>query len=122
MLNIPWITNIVISGIFFSSGISLNLKSIGQAFDNCKVLVLTLIVMNVITNQINWLFVYTGLPFNAKLSLVLFMSMPTTINSGLVIVSSVGGNSALGLGTIILGHLSSVFTIPFFVQLYFNIL
>lgn len=46
--------------------------------------------------------------------------MPTTMNSGLVIINSVGGNVAFGLGCVIIGHLSSVFTIPFFIKIYFN--
>lgn len=106
--------------IFLGQGFGLDMSSINKAFDNTLWLVLTVLAMVVLTNQINWLIVNLSIPNEAKYALAIFLSMPTTMNTGLVFTANVKGNVPFGLACVIIGQLCSAFTVPFFIKVYFE--
>jgi len=93
------------------------MTSINKAFDNMYWLIATVILMVALSNQINWIIVQLNIPDEAKYALAIFLSMPTTMNTGLVFTSNVKGNVPFGLASVILGQLCSAFTVPFFIKM-----
>lgn len=106
--------------IFLGQGFGLDMSSINKAFDNTSWLFVTVLLMVVITNQLNWLIVNLNIPDEAKYGLAIFLSMPTTMNTGLVFTANVKGNVPFGLACVIIGQLCSAFTVPFFIKIYFE--
>lgn len=115
--NAPYSPNILMAIIFLGQGFGLDMTSINKAFDNMTWLLITVLFMVVISNQINWLIVWLDIPDEAKYALAIFLSMPTTMNTGLVFTANVKGNVPFGLATVIIGQLCSAFTVPFFIKL-----
>lgn len=61
------------------------------------------------------------LPREFQIGFILFCSMPTTINSGVALVTAGKGNVALALLLTVTSNLLGVFTVPFFLSLLLNV-
>jgi len=61
------------------------MSSINKAFENWPWVIFTVFLMVILSNQICWIIVYLDfIPPLAKYALAVYLSMPTTMNSGLV--------------------------------------
>jgi sodium/bile acid cotransporter 7 len=61
------------------------------------------------------------LPREFQIGFILFCSMPTTINSGVALVTAGKGNVALALLLTVASNLLGVFTVPFFLSLLLDV-
>jgi len=104
--------------IFIVSGLTLNTDDVKKALRAWKATLFGVVSILFITPLLA--LVPQQLPFlpaEFQTGLLLFCTMPTTINSGVALANAAKGNFALALMLTVLSNLLGIFTAPFFLSL-----
>jgi sodium/bile acid cotransporter 7 len=110
----PITQTICIVVIFFISGVTLKTADIKNALSARAALVYGIVTILVVTPMLG--FAIVQIPFEPpqfRYGLALFACVPTTLTSGVTLVTSAMGNGALALMLTVTTNILGVFTVPF---------
>ena len=110
----PITQTICIVVIFFISGVTLKTADIKNALSAHVALVYGIVTILVITPMLGFAIVQIPFePVQFRYGLALFSCVPTTLTSGVTLVTSALGNGALALMLTVTTNVLGVFTVPF---------
>jgi sodium/bile acid cotransporter 7 len=112
---------ISIVGIFFISGLGLQTDEVKKALRAYSAIISGLLSILLLSPLLS--FAIAPLPLEPKefaLGLALFMAMPTTISTGVLMTTMAKGNAALALLLSVATNLIAVFTVPLYAKQIFK--
>ena len=104
---------VLIAGVFFLSGLSLNTQLIRKGIRDIKATVAALIIIFIASPVLAVLFGFFPMPAGLIIGLYLVAVAPSTLSSGVVMTGAAGGNMAHALLTTVLANCMAVVTVPF---------
>lgn len=119
--NFPITQTICIVVIFFISGLTLKTEDIKNALGARVGLAYGIVTIMVITPMLGFAIVQIPFePVQFRYGLALFSCVPTTLTSGVTLVTSAMGNGALALMLTVTTNVLGVFTVPFILNAVLN--
>lgn len=112
--------DVIITLIFFLSGLSLDTSQIRAGVSDYQGTLLALVFIFILAPLLAALYSFLPLATGIIIGLLLVSTMPTTLSSGIVMTGSAGGNMAHALLITIIANALAVFTIPVTLGLLFS--
>lgn len=108
---------ISIVGIFFISGLGLQTDEVKKAMRAYTAIIFGVLSIMLVTPLLSFAVALLPLsPPDFSRGMALFMAMPTTISSGVIMTTEAKGNSALALLLSVSTNILAVFTVPLFAK------
>ena len=117
----PITQTVCIVVIFFISGLTLKTEDIKNALGAHVALAYGIVTILVVTPMLGFAIVQIPFePVQFRYGLALFACVPTTLTSGVTLVTSAAGNGALALMLTVTTNVLGVFTVPFILNAVLN--